>query len=72
MTNMGKGHSQMSINLNDVGGEEWARRVQGLGEEERARRLQAVEDLLADPEGISDPLESELYVLRAQLRGQDG
>lgn len=57
------------ISMNDVAGEERARRVRRLGEEERARRLRAVEVLLGE---ISDPLESELYVLRTQLKGEGG
>lgn len=57
----------MSTSMNEVTGEEWARRVQGLGEDERARRLQAVNVLLAEVDEISDPLESELYILRTQL-----
>ena len=62
----------MMISTSDVAGEEWARRVRRLGEEERARRLQAVEVLLGAPDEICGPLESELYVLRTQLLGQDG
>lgn len=51
-----------------VAGEEWAKRAGRLGAGERARRLEAVEVLLAQTDEISDPLESELYVLRDQLR----
>lgn len=54
---------------NDVIGEEWAKRVQRLGPDERARRAEAVRVLLDQPNEISDPLESELYILRGQLTG---
>lgn len=61
----------MSTSMNEVAGEEWAQRVRGLGEDERVRRLAAVNVLLAEPEDLCSALESELYVLRTQLR-QDG
>lgn len=48
-------------------GEEWARRVRRLGAQERERRLEAVNVLLGQPEDLCAPLESELYILRAQL-----
>jgi hypothetical protein len=36
-------------------------------------RLLAVEVLLADPESLgNDALESDLYILRDRLQGQDG
>lgn len=62
----------MSTSMSEVADEEWAQRVQGLDEDERARRLQAVNVLLAHPDDLSTPLESELYVLRSQLEGRDG
>jgi hypothetical protein len=48
--------------------EQWAQLVLGLGPDERARRTQAVDILLDKPEEISDPLETELYLLRDQLQ----
>jgi hypothetical protein len=53
-----------------VDGEEWAQRVRRLSPEEREERLQHVNALLAAPEDISDPLETELYILHEQLTGQ--
>lgn len=55
--------------MNEVADEQWAKRVQRLAPAERTRRLQAVEILLAEPDDLSNPLESELYILRDQLRG---
>lgn len=57
---------------NDVSGTEWATLVHGLSAAERARRLEAVTVLLAHPDAISTPLESELYILRDQLWGDGG
>lgn len=54
----------------DVTGEQWARRVQRLSKDERAQRTEAVRVLLDKPDEISDPLESELYVLLDQLTGE--
>ena len=48
--------------------EEWARNVARLSKAERTRRITAVNALLDAAESISDPLESELLVLRDALR----
>lgn len=57
--------------LPSVSDTKWAKLVRGLSATERAKRLDAVEILLADPDATSDPLESELYILRDQLQGAD-
>lgn len=54
----------------EVAGTEWVQRVQRLSLAEREQRVQHVDALLAEAEDISDPLESELYILRDQLTGQ--
>jgi hypothetical protein len=56
-----------------VTGTDWARQVQGLGAAERERRAGLVDGLLAEPEDLSDGLETELYILREVLAtGQAG
>lgn len=58
---------EMSINMNDVTREPWAQRVSGLSEGERERRIEAVDLLLDQPDDLSTPLETELYILRDYL-----
>jgi hypothetical protein len=48
-------------------GRDWARRVQQLGAAERERRKGLADALLAEPEDLSDGLETELYILREAL-----
>lgn len=54
--------------MNDVTGEEWAKRIQRLAPDERAARMAAVNTLLAQPEDLCAALETELYILRDQLQ----
>lgn len=51
--------------------EEWAQKTAALDTTERTRRINAATVLLANPDEISDPLESELLVLLDALRGTD-
>lgn len=62
----------METSMDGVAGQEWAQRVRKLSPQERARRLEAVEILLAEPDDLCGALESELYALQGQLKGQDG
>lgn len=61
----------VSISIDGVDGEEWAQRIGRLSADERTRRIDAVNVLLSQPDEISDPLESELYVLRSELQRPD-
>lgn len=57
--------------MDDITGDEWQQRIGMLSTGERMRRMEAVNVLLGQPDEISDPLESELYVLRSELRRPD-
>jgi hypothetical protein len=54
-------------NVNDT---KWATRVRALSADERTNRLELANGLLAHPEDISTPLETELYILCEQLQGK--
>jgi hypothetical protein len=57
------------INGNDVVNEEWAVQARALSATEKTRVLEAVNVLLGLPHAISDPHETELYILRDVLGG---
>lgn len=56
--------------VDNVSDTEWATRLRALGADERARRLELANGLLAHPEDISTPLETELYILCEQLQSK--
>jgi ribosomal 30S subunit maturation factor RimM len=65
----GEKGNAMTINGHDVSNEEWAVRAKALDPNEKARMLQAASVLLSQPEAISDPHETELYILQDLLGG---